>query len=446
LSADEHFVLGEKPPVVAGVIACSVALLFGLLASGSEPTRAASAPGSPNILLIITDDQRLGSVVAGGESYGTPGRIGGMPSTLLEFEAGGQRFRRAFVTTPLCCPSRASIYSGKYAHNHAVVTNHGEGFDADHSWQRYLHDTGYLTGIAGKYLNGAPASEAPHFDFAREWGQDEPADDQLAANAGDEFLTLSEADDARPWALVIAPHSPHKPYAVEHIDLKNLGLPPFKPPASFEEEDLSDKHPSVRAAAGTYEPVDPPRVFMQQMNELGNVDEMIESVFSQLRALGEEENTLAFFISDNGFLLGDHMLMSKGWPYRRSVQVPFYARWPGHIPAGTESNSIVANIDIAPTIYEATGVTPGYQPDGRSLLSPSGRNRILLELPAGWLDVPPWTALWRPKRYYVEWSDGFVESYDLSADPDQMEASNVVDPKLETILDNLRSCAGASCP
>lgn len=421
--------------------ACLATLALSLLAVESEPSGATGSVG-PNILLIITDDQAPGTVVSGGAG---DGELHGMPNTIREFADRGRRFTRAFVTTPLCCPSRSSIYSGLYAHNHGVMVNHGELLDADRTWQRYLDDAGYLTGIAGKYLNGVSPEEAPYFDFARSWGLHAPDDAELAAASADEFLAGAESDDPRPWALVLAPHSPHAPYPPGNP--LRADVPPYRPSGAYEEADLSDKHPSVKEAATSYRRRDGARAWGHQMTELQAVDDMVGEVFARLRQLDEGENTLAFLISDNGYELGDHRLLSKAWPYDQAVRVPLYAVWPGHIPPGTTSDSIVANIDIAPTIYDATGIDPGYEPDGRTLLRPSERREILLELPEGWRrHVPPWSAIWRPKRYYVQWEDGFVEDYDLRADPDETEASNAPDPKQTALLERLSTCAGEECP
>jgi len=397
---------------------------------------AAQVLQPPNILVVITDDQR----------YDT---MGLMPAAQREFGQGGEQFVRAFVTTPLCCPSRSSIFTGQYAHNHGVVKNHGEGLDASKTWQRYLHDAGYLTGIAGKYLNGTSTKDAPNFDFRRNWPLDDPDDPRRTAASAKYFLSLSEQDDSQPWALVLAPHSPHKPYTVSPAIPQQI--PAFEPSPGFEEGDLRDKEPAVQTTAAFYWPPDPPRVWRQAAPEIQALDEMIASVFANLGAYGEDQNTLAFFISDNGFQLGEHKLMSKGWPYTASVQVPLYARWPGHIAPGTVSNALVANIDIAPTIYEATGVSPGYVVDGRTLLAPSGRERLLLEMLRSWTprpghEVPAWTAIWRPKQHYIHWEDGFVEDYDLNVDPGETHARNRLDPHLEAQLDRFATCAGPTCP
>jgi arylsulfatase A-like enzyme len=155
---------------------------------------------------------------------------------------------------------------------------------------------------------------------------------------------------------------------------------------------------------------------------------------------------LAIFVSDNGFLWGQHSLMFKQWPYLESPHVPLYVTWPGRVPEGTVANRLVANIDIAPTIFEASGVEPGYVVDGRSLLSSPARPWLLLEFPESGDTSDPWSAFLSPTRHYIEWSDGFVEDYDLIADPWELEAGNTPDAAIAAALAAARTCAGLACP
>ena len=139
----------------------------------------------------------------------------------------------------------------------------------------------------------------------------------------------------------------------------------------------------------------------------------------------ETSNTLALFTSDNGFMWGEHELESKGWPYQESIKVPLYIRWPGHVAAGAVDHRLVANIDIAPTIFDAAGVKPGYTVDGRSLLGRYSRPWLLIEWPSEAVHgIPPWWSYVDAKRRYINWSDGWHEYYDNATDPWQMNASN----------------------
>jgi arylsulfatase A-like enzyme len=394
---------------------------------------AATASRPPNILLIVTDDQRYDSMAV-------------MPRTERIFAGRGVSYPEAFVTTPLCCPSRASIFSGQYAHNHGVFDNSppfgAEDFDPSNSWEHDLRRAGYVTGIVGKYLNGISAADAPHFTFRRATpeGATEPPIDLSDV---DMFLASADSHDRKPWALVLAVHSPHYPFTVRPQEPRPI--PPFDPPPSFGERNLGDKDPAVAAGAADFDPAQAQSIYLGQDTELEAVDETVQGTFKRLAAHEEEHRTLAIFLSDNGLLQGEHGLMSKRWPYLSSVRTPLFARWPGHLPPGTVDGRIAANIDLAPTIEEAAGVTPSYVQDGRSLLSPSDRTWLLLEGPTP-SHVPGWNGSVSPSREYIEWDDGFVENYDLGTDPWERRASNAHHPKVEARIAAARTCAGTACP
>jgi arylsulfatase A-like enzyme len=392
--------------------------------------------GRPNVLLIITDDQRL------------DGSMAVMPSTWHEFGDRGTQFDNAYVTTPLCCPSRASIFSGKYPHNHGVRTNGGRGFDPSETWQRQLHDAGYFTGLFGKYFVEVTATQAPYWDRAANTPAVDPNDGAWLAGQADSFLAQAEDDDARPWALVLATTNPHGPWDGRPQTFRPL--PPWQPPPSFQEQDLSDKNPAVSAEAARFVPRGdgwPIEVRDGQRTELEQADEMVTSVMGTLDRLDERRDTLAIFVSDNGYLWGEHGLYHKLWPYLESVRVPMMMSWPGHVAEGAHDTRIVANIDLAPTIMQAAGVTPGYRPDGRSLFSSYDRPWLLLEGPLDPLDhVPDWTSLVDEHQQYIEWGDGFVEHYSLDADPYELQAQNAPDPQLSARLAAAAACAGSDCP
>lgn len=392
---------------------------------------APAAEARPNVLLIVTDDQRA------------TGTMKIMPKTRRVFGRRGTRFTQAHATTPWCCPSRASIFSGLYAHNHGIDTNDGRGFDDTQTWQRRLHDEGYVTGIVGKYLNGVRTNVAPHFDYRREIRFDDPHEPELIGDHAEDFLNHAEHVDDRRWALTLTPSSPHGPFTVEPKAPCEAG--PFNPTPSYGEADLSDKHPEVSAEAERVESVE--KIHRGQLCELQATDEMIGRVVRILRRLDEHRNTLAIFMSDNGYLWGEHRVFHKTWPYRESTQIPLYMRWPGKIARRTRDRRLVANIDVAPTIYHATGIAPGYPVDGRSLLSDHARSELLIELPEGGDHMPvAWSGLLTPDSLYVEWAGGFVESYGAD-DPWQMEASNEVKPARAARLATARGCSGtATCP
>jgi hypothetical protein len=389
----------------------------------------------PNVLIFLTDDQReAGSMVE-------------MPVVRRVFGRGGTEFTNGYVTTPQCCPSRSSIFSGQYAHNTGVITNDGTGFDADQSWQRYLHDHGYFTGLVGKYFNNVRADQAPHFDYMSVGRNAREAEQTTISRAVGRFFKRAEDRDSKPWALVVSTYSPHTPWTTMPNDPRPV--PPFEPPykpRSFQEADRTDKHPSVQGRSYSDDLFR--EKYRGQQLETQSADEEFADLWRTIRDKHEHRRLLAFFLSDNGYAWGDHGLWGKGEPYLEHSAVPFFVRWPDHFAAGARDERIAANIDIAPTIYDAAQISPHYAVDGRSLLGDRRRSWLLLEFEnPDVARIPPWRSYVVPgQRQYIEWSDGFVENYNLRRDPAELRARNDVDPSIAAKIDAAKRCSGTACP
>ena len=443
-------------------------LLIPLVLVPFSPS-AALADDRPNVLIVVTDDQRRGTMSV-------------MPSTRRWLQGLGTRYPNAVVTTPVCCPSRGSILTGRYAHNHGVETNGDhEALDHDTTLQRHLREAGYLTGIAGKLLNGwKVADDPPHFDrwtvmsgpgyrrtvYNVNGVRVRPrrySTDYLRGRAVGMLRGFERRDDDAPWLLYVAPWAPHAPYepAARH---RSARVPPWRQrSAALAEADLTDKHPVVQERARLRPRA---RIRRAQLRTLLAVDEMVRRLRRELRRLDEHRRTMVILLSDNGYLWGEHgMGPGKLLPFEETFRVPMYVRWPGVLPAGGVDPRIAANIDLAPTIYEAAGIEPTVEIDGRSLLSEE-RDRILLEqwvIPGRY---PTWSALWSPDEQYTEWEgdgtyDPFTELYDLAEDPAQLtnvlgddDPTNDPSPShlsaLAAALAAARSCTGTSgllaCP
>jgi arylsulfatase A-like enzyme len=393
----------------------------GQAGAGASTERS---PRRPNVLIILTDDQRAGT-------------LGVMPSTSAWFAAGGTTFPDGTTPIPLCCPARATLFTGRYAHNHGVTTNRGSSLPQP-TLQRRLSQAGYATGLAGKYLNGWPLWRDPP-DFDR-WAM------LLRGYAGTRFnldgrvrrvgrystdviaeravriLDGFEDDDRRPWFLVVAPNAPHQPFlpAPRHA---SASVPPWEPSPATTEEDRSDKPPSVQASWTA--PADVQALREAQLRTLLAVDELVDRVMRTLVELGEDRRTLAFFVSDNGYLWGEHGLVDKRYAYPESVGIPYLVRWPGRLTPGAVDPRAASLVDVAPTVLHAAGVPPrGMRLDGRSLLSAWERDRMLFEyFPDPPFPVPAWAAIRTTSSLYVEHygADGvtvsFVEYYELRDDP-----------------------------
>lgn len=444
-------------------LAGMLALLIAPTMIGAEPRpeAALAQEARPNILVIVTDDQRARTLST-------------MPATRRLFRRGGTAFRWGFATTPTCCPSRASIFTGKYVHNHGVRWHDQPLADHTSTMQYQLQQAGYQTAIAGKFLNSwNPAENPPYFD---RWALTKGAYYDYTANVNGylyresryhtnfirrkatRFLSAFEAeDDERPWMLYLAPIGPHG-LPIPAPKHRDYPITAWKPPPSVEEEDRSDKPTWVQESRKTARQGRFTR--REQLRTLVSVDQMVARVFAQLEATGEADNTLAIFLSDNGLMWGEHWLANKGVPYTEAINVPFLARWPGRIAAGGRDSRFVANIDIAPTVLEAAGVTPAQTMDGRSILQPEARDRILLE---HWFKRPDWASIRTSSYQYVEYyaADSttvvYREYYDLVSDPWQLtnllgDVDVLNDPapariaQLSAQLALDRRCEGDECP
>jgi N-acetylglucosamine-6-sulfatase len=469
------------------------AALVGLLAAAVvapssaaavSPAGGAGAAARPNVLVIMTDDQTVESV-----------RV--MTNVKRLLRDRGATFRSSFVTYALCCPSRATFLTGQYAHNHGVLGNsppNGGYAKLDHTntLPVWLQDAGYYTAHLGKYLNGYgradPREIPPGYD---EWrGSVDPSTYRFygyTLNENGRLTTYERtyqtdlyarkaariirqrAPRAQPFFLWVAFLAPHSGGPREPNDPAGQATPvpaprhrrafdsaPLPRPPGFNERNVSDKPVGIRNRPL----LGPRRIrrirenYRQRLESLLAVDEAVARLVTTLRRTGELDDTLVIFTSDNGFFHGEHRVPAgKVLPYEPSIRVPLIMRGPG-IPAGRRVGQRVANIDLAPTIVDAAGATPGRVLDGRSLLPviarpnvPLGRD-LLVERGPG---AGTFTALRAPNYFYAEYGNGERELYDLVRDPYELRSRHA-NPAYATVredlaerLAHLRTCSGLAC-
>ena len=456
---------------------------LSLVATAPPALRKAEGP-RPNLVVVLTDDQTLESL-----------RV--MPQTRRLVGEAGTTFANAFVSFPLCCPSRATLLTGQYAHNHGVRGNNpprgGVGaLDQTNTLPVWLHAAGYYTAHVGKYLNGygkvtghdvppgwsrwralVDPSTYKMFDYLLSvdgalvsYGS-AAADYQTDVLAAEAEEVIRDRSGRGPFFLSVAPVAPH----LEGSDVGGKGVPPRPAPrhagrfaaeplpakASFDEADVSDKPASVRRlprlTPGAKAAVE--RTYRAQLASLLAVDEMVARLVHALEETGELDRTLLVFTSDNGFFHGEHRIRDgKFLPYEEAIRVPLLIRG-GGFPAGKTATQLVANVDLVPTLLAAAGVKPGRTLDGIQLLplardARAGRQRsLLLEALDG--NRATYTGVRTERWVWVEYDDGARELYDLQQDPLQLRsrhddnALRDLRGQLGATLARLRRCAGASC-
>ncbi len=451
---------------------------------------AATAWAAPDIVFVVADDLDL-------ESTRHLSRL-----TELVAEPGAV-FTDAFVSLSLCCPARATLLTGKYAHNTGVMANKGPdgGFAAfkrdceKRTIATALDAAGYDTGMFGKYLNGYPENLnrryiPPGWDTWVVPIGGEPYDEYnytLSINgraekhgeAPEDYLTdvlaahvqrfLESAGDKPAFAFV-APYAPHSPATVapRHRGLLGPLVAPRSP--NFDEADVSDKPAGVQQRAPLHgkglASVD--RQYRARVASMLAVEDLVQRVVDVQTRRGRLDDTWLVFTSDNGYHLGNHrMAKGKETPYEEDLRVPLYVRGPGVKP-GTVVDALVVNTDFAPTFAAMAGIPPLPDADGRSWLGWfSGW------VPAPWRDAflierakqeeqepegerarkepikPGYAGIRSRSHKYVAYDSGERELYDLLADP--WELSNLAgqgraeEVALAARAAALRVCKGKAC-
>jgi len=443
-----------------------VSLSLVLTGSGRSLPRAHAQAAKPNVLVIVTDDQRVGTFEM-------------MPAVRRWLVRRGARYTNTFATTPLCCPSRASLLTGLYAHNHGITGNDPLPIEMEAleplMLQSAMQADGYRTGIFGKYLNGWPLasnpggwdrwSVTPRITFGGDdWNLDgeirsvERNSTSFIGTRAVDFLDEAEdLNDAQPWFAYLGIMAPHAPSAVSE-EYADEPVPPIRSTPAMLERDFSDKPRWLRR--GSHALIsDIERGRARQLRSLISVDDQVTRLMLRLEDLEELGDTLVVFTSDNGFMWADHGLRGKLAPYEPSVRVPLVVRWPGRVDPGIRDRRIATLLDLPATILTAAGVPFPHEMDGADLLGSSRRRRLLLEF---WRvegrPVPSWLARMTKHAIYVEYLDDAGqlrtrEYYDLRDDPYQLV--NVLrdgirnnDPDISTLhrrLRRLSSCAGSEC-
>jgi N-acetylglucosamine-6-sulfatase len=423
-------------------IAIAVAT-WGVPTEAIESAVAAEEPNAPNIVLILTDDQRADTL-----RY--------MPNVRRMLAGPGIKFDLGYVVDPLCCPSRSTILTGTYPHTHMVYSNHPNkefgGFpafeDADTIATR-LQAAGYHTGLFGKYLNGYNTTYVPpgwdrwfatynnggFYDYdvtsdgeALYYG-DEPSDYGTTVLRDQVVSFIRNTDESTPLFAYVAPHAPHGPATPAPGDGDLFqGLKPFRP-KSFDEANVSDK-PDYIATHARLSPTREEKIDQfrkDQLRSLQSVDDAVADIIDVLQDTGRLHDTMIVFTSDNGIHWGEHRWTTKAVPYEEAVHVPFVVRYDaGALTTQKDEEHLVLNLDLSPTFADLAGVSTELM-EGRSMLSllsdpsSSWRHSFLVEsYNARDKGAPTFCAAHTKRWVFVEYRTGEAELYDLLNDPLQL--------------------------
>lgn len=419
-----------------------------------------------NIIFVLTDDQRMGTL-----QY--------MPNILAEMNDRGIIFERAFVTSSLCCPSRASILTGQYATQHGVLSNQrpfggARVFNDSITLAVWMQNAGYKTALVGKYLN-AYDKISPHIppgwdywfsflhtsfynydvnDNGKEYKDKETYSTDLVF---DKSIAFAKNNKSEPFFLYINPSAPHLPAQVPDIDVAKFSTFNWHP-KSYNEFNVSGKPayiqqiPRFDAQLKTQIQTDA----IWQIRSLQAVDRGFGRLISFLKKQGIYDNTTIIFLSDNGYMWGEHRLTGKVLPYEEAIRVPMAISSPYIKKTQTDSSNLVLNIDMAPTILDLTATPKPEQwtLDGESLFEflsnkkPLKRSYFFIENleespinghPSITKRVTHWGVRSHNQKY-IEYVTGESEFYDLVKDP--LEQENQINNKdYSAEIDSLRTLA-----
>lgn len=425
-----------------------------LLLGTAAAAHAAAAAPRPNFVFVLVDDLRYNALGCTGHPFlKTP--------NIDRIAREGVNFTNAFVTTPLCSPSRGSFLTGQYVHSHGIRDNtiHNEESHRLVSFPRLLHAAGYETAHIGKYHMGNDDSPRPGYDrwvsFRGQGVYDDPAlnidGKQVEAKGYMTDLLNGYAVDflarkrRKPFCLFLAHKAVHGPFAPpeRHRTLFTgqsiartanaqdslEGKPILRRPIG--DAVANAKKGGKKKAAGGNQSGPADQVILNQLRCIPAIDEGVGKIFDALKRTRQLDNTVFLFTSDNGYFWGEHGLGDKRAAYEESIRIPMLARYPRLIKPGRTARQMALNIDIAPTFLELARAPAPATVQGRSL-APVMRGRD-----ANWREsflieyfeerqfprIPTYQAVRTERWKYVRYPalEGMDELYDLQNDPGEMK-------------------------
>jgi len=405
-------------------------------ATGVSPSLVSdlfAQPRKPNVVFILSDDHRWDHLGCVGHPF--------LKTPNLDKLAGqGCLFQNAFVTTPLCSPSRASFLTGTYAHTHGVKNNITPWTGKQKTFLEVFKEAGYATAFLGKWhMPGDGLPELPYLDlfvsFTEKEGQGVYYNCPLYENgvkseSKKEYITEELTDRA----IRFIQSNVHKPFVLylSHKAAHNMYLPPRNMKNLYTDVkiDMPDESDIWTAMTGgnIYEG----HMGLLKMHyrnywrTLTGLDFEIGRVLDSLDTLGLRNNTIVIYAGDNGLLWGEHRRINKYWHYEESIRIPFIVRAPWFSDSeGSKRNQLVLNVDLVPTLYEMAGISTHDKLEGRSLVAaikkgtaPS-RDAFLFEYYKNYpYPIPTYYGVRTREHKYVEFEGSMgPELYDLINDP-----------------------------
>ena len=394
----------------------------------------------------------------------------------------GMLFRRTYANVPVCCPARATLLTGTYAHKNGMVANDLRLREDQVTIAKILKEAGYRTGFIGKWhLDGGPrepgfvppgprrlgfdfwaAYECHHRHFAPVYFRDTPEviqvnkfEPEASCDFGVEFLKSQPAD--KPFFLTIQMGPPHDPYGAPEEYMRRYDPEKITPPANWQAGSELSKSPDLLRRPWVPErpavPLGGKEEIAAYYAAITAMDEQVGRLMQTLKETGQDENTIVLFTSDHGDMLGSHGMRRKRKPHDESARVPGIVRWPGKIPANKVVETLFSHVDMAPTLLALAGQPVPAQMQGTDLSRVArgettvGPEAVLLQIfvpmlgdqiPAGWRGVV--TAQHTYARYEAKpWvlfdhAKDPHEMRNLAEEPDSAALQKEMDAKLAALM------------
>lgn len=458
-------------PLLIGV-AVAMALPHSLVAN-----EVASRFERPDILFILLDDLRWDAMSFMGHPYIETPHIDGLRER-------GAHMANAFVSTSICCPSRATFLTGTLASRHGVIDNESAEYDPEVTppLTKYLNEVGYHTAMIGKWHMGYHGQPRPHFDYwlsfdgqgvyhdpvfninGEEVGQKGYTTDLLTDRTID-FIKEQPKDE--PYFVMLSHKAVHEPFepAPRHLTVFGADTKDPKPESwsdDFAGKPLWLRRDGSRDVRWEYRTRDyenenvpdliPPEEwqesnkYVDQLRCAAAVDDGLGRIIEMLRERGTLDQTLIVFTSDNGYFHLEHRRWDKRLAYEESVRIPMIVVYPAVVPPGSTVNQLVTNADFAPTVLDFAGISIPRLMQGRSMKplfknkDTEWRDTVFYEY---WKDlvhsIPTMTAV-RGERYKLirtPMLDDISELYDLKEDPHEMD-NLYLDPDYALVREKMK--------
>jgi arylsulfatase A-like enzyme len=398
-------------------------------------TIAAQAFGSekPNILFILTDDQRWDSLGC----YGN--RVIKTPN-FDRLASQGARLDAFYVAAPLCCPSRATFLSGLYPHQTGITSNGAVGSRPDFSpgtmtIAGYLKQADYITGFSGKaHLGGDPrkwgfqncpvylSKGESRYENPRLFREGKPKvmTGQITTIFADAAIAFIEQNKDKRWFLWFASTAPHEPYT--------------------KDKRFEYKESQITAPPGwpQSQPFQPNEEWSAYYSTISVLDEQVGRVLKKIDDLELTNNTFVLITSDNGYMMGSHNINGKGTWYEESVRVPAIARWPGKIKSAISVSRLISSVDVLPTFLQLAGLPLPAGLEGVSMI-PALLGQSPLRKEAFSVIGADTYVVRQDDWKYVKVSARSEILYNLKIDPSEQKKKDLSkDPKHASVLQNMK--------